>query len=241
MIRQRVRIRFRKEGDLRLIGHRDLVRTFERWFRRAGLRLSMSEGFHPKARMSFPLALALGIEGVDEVMEFEIAEHVDADQLMGRLSPHSPPGLTIADLRLQAPGEGKAKVTRVTYAMPIPESHHSRLNERMCYLTEQSSYLVERGGSKKPVDLLAVLDHLEFDGGVLQFRLNVGSQGGVRPRDVLVALGLDDLETEGYYLTRTAVELAPPPHNSNEETKQTHEKGNVDQCVAAGRMPDCDH
>jgi len=241
MIRQRVRIRFRKQGDLRLIGHRDLLRTFERWFRRAGLRLSMSEGFHPKARMSFPSALALGIEGVDEVMEFEVAEHADADQLMGRLSPHSPPGLTIADLRLLSPGEGKARVSQAAYAMPIPESQHGRLKRRVCHLAEQSSYLVERDGLKAPVDLKAALDHLHFDGGVLQFRLNVVSQGSVRPKDVLEALRLDDLETEGCYLTRTAVELAPQPHNPNEETKQSHEEGNVNQCVAAGRVPDCDH
>ena len=45
------------------------MRCLERLFRRAGLALSFSEGFHPKPRMTFPLALAVGIEGVDEVME----------------------------------------------------------------------------------------------------------------------------------------------------------------------------
>jgi hypothetical protein len=74
MVRLRVRVRFSKQGDLRLIGHRDLMRCFERLFRRAGLRLRFSEGFHPKPRMTFPLALAVGIEGTDEVMELELAE-----------------------------------------------------------------------------------------------------------------------------------------------------------------------
>ena len=46
MSRQRVQIRFRKHDDLRFIGHRDLLRTLERLFRRAGLKLRMSEGFH---------------------------------------------------------------------------------------------------------------------------------------------------------------------------------------------------
>ncbi|HBO42708.1 MAG TPA: hypothetical protein DD670_01970 [Planctomycetaceae bacterium] len=63
-VRQRVRIRFSKQGDLRLIGHRDLVRVMERLFRRAELPLGMSQGFHPKPRMSFPTALALGIGGL---------------------------------------------------------------------------------------------------------------------------------------------------------------------------------
>lgn len=208
MIRQRVRIRFRKEGDLRLISHRDLVRTFERLFRRAGLRLSMSEGFHPKARMSYPSALALGIEGRDEVMEFELAEHVHAGDLIERLSSQAPPGLTVFDVRLLEPGAGKAHVCQATYAIPVPESLHECLAERICRFTEQSSYLVRRDGRSEPVDLKAGVDHLDFCDGVLQFCLHMDRQCSVRPREVLEALELADLEYDGYYLTRTEVELA---------------------------------
>jgi uncharacterized protein (DUF2344 family) len=45
------------------------VRTLERLFRRAGLALKMSEGFHPKPRLSFPLPMAVGTTGLDEVRE----------------------------------------------------------------------------------------------------------------------------------------------------------------------------
>jgi len=93
MVRQRVRMRFCKQGDLRLIGHRDLMRCLERLFRRAGLPLAMSQGFHPKPRMTFPSALALGIEGVDEVLELELTESPPAEELLQRLTPHAPPGL----------------------------------------------------------------------------------------------------------------------------------------------------
>ncbi|MBC8872654.1 MAG: DUF2344 domain-containing protein [Planctomycetes bacterium] len=208
MIRQRVRIRFRKEGDLRLISHRDLVRTFERLFRRVGLRLGMSEGFHPKARMSIPSALALGIEGLDEIMEFELAEHIDADDLLGRLSSQTPPGLVISRVRLLEPGEGKAQICRATYTIPVPQSRRECLAERISDLTEQSSYLIRRDGRKEPIDLRAGLDHLDFCDGVLCFRLHVDRQSSVRPKEVLDALGLADLEDNGHYLTRTEVELA---------------------------------
>ncbi len=114
MIRQRVRIRFCKDGDLRLISHRDLVRVFERMFRRAGLQLSMSEGFHPKARMSFPSALALGIAGLLEVMEFDLAEVLEAEDLIAILERVAPPGLTILNLRLLEEGDGKCQVERFT-------------------------------------------------------------------------------------------------------------------------------
>src|SRR5687768_8295132 len=106
-IRQRIRIRFRKEGDLRLISHRDLLRTLERLFRRADLPLGMSEGFHPKPRMSFPSALAVGIEGTNEVMELELCQERTAEQVLEVLTPHLPPGLTINTLEVLPPGAKK--------------------------------------------------------------------------------------------------------------------------------------
>ena len=81
--RHRVRIWFRKAGDLRFISHRDLVRTWERIFRRAELQLSRSEGFHPKPRMSFPAALAVGIAGTHELVEIELVASRAAESMRG--------------------------------------------------------------------------------------------------------------------------------------------------------------
>ena len=122
MVRLRVRIRFCKQGDLRLIGHRDLMRCLERLFRRAGLTLSFSEGFHPKLRMTFPLALAVGIEGVDEVMEVELAERYEADELRRRLTPHAPPGLVFRTIEVLPDGSKKAQVASASYEVPIPRT-----------------------------------------------------------------------------------------------------------------------
>src|SRR5580700_3488370 len=59
-VRDKVRIRFRKGGDLRLVSHHDLMHVFERMFRRATLPFHSTEGFNPKPRMAFALSLALG-------------------------------------------------------------------------------------------------------------------------------------------------------------------------------------
>jgi hypothetical protein len=42
----------------------------------------------------------------------------------------------------------------------------------------------------------------------LQIQLHVDPQGSARPREVLEALEVNDLEYEGYFLTRTRVEMA---------------------------------
>ena len=94
-LRIRYRIRFAKTDLLRWISHRDLARLWERLLRRARLELSMTEGFHPKPRVSFPSALALGIEGLDEVVEIDLAEEISVSDLLQRLSEDNQPGLRI--------------------------------------------------------------------------------------------------------------------------------------------------
>lgn len=228
MIRQRVRLRFRKEGDLRFISHRDLVRTFERLFRRAGLELGMSEGFHPKPRMTFPSALGLGIAATDEVMEFELANRPDADDLRERIEQQCPAGLSIKELQLLDEGQKKARIECVGYSIPVPEHRRPEIAEAIDRLKQQETCVIQREGRSGPVDVLAYLDAIELDAGVLRFRLRVGGQSGVRPREMLDVLGLEELESEGLFLTRESVGLAvanqqsPTLAAANATTSQQH-------------------
>ena len=95
VVRIRYRIRFGKTDLLRWISHRDLARLWERLLRRAQLVLSMTEGFHPKPRVGFPSALALGVESLDEVVEIDLAEEISAKALLVRLEADRQPGLHI--------------------------------------------------------------------------------------------------------------------------------------------------
>jgi radical SAM-linked protein len=209
MVRQRVRIRFAKQGDLRLIGHRDLARAMARLLRRAGLKLSMSEGFHPKPRIGFPLALAVGIEGRDEVMELELAESCTADGLSARLAEHTVPGLQFVAVEVLPEGVRKAKVRSVTYQVPVDAQRASQTAERAAQLLAGSSCMIERPRTGAAVDLRRFLEDLSLQDGLLSMRLLASQEASAGPRDVLTVLGLGDLEQAGARLTRTAVELAP--------------------------------
>lgn len=207
MVRLRVRIRFCKQGDLRLIGHRDLMRCFERVFRRAGLTLSFSEGFHPKPRMTFPLALAVGIEGVDEVMEVELAESYTAEELLRRMASPAPPGLVFRTVEVLPEGCRKARVQSASYEAAIPAPCQTGLGQRIECLLATASWPIERTHGRAPIDLRPLVAELAFGGGVLGMRLRVDSHGSVGPRDVLAALGLAEVEQRGVRLRRTAVEV----------------------------------
>lgn len=207
MLRRRIRIRFRKIDDVRQISHLDLIRTMERLFRRAGLQLGMSEGFHPKPRMSFPSALAVGIAGLDEVMEVELNEDRSAEAIQALLVQHAPPGLEMVSVESLADGAPKPRVARVRLEMPVPTERQAAARENIARLMAETTHPVDRGTTHNPIDLRPYLEELTLDEGTLRIQLRVTQQGTGRPREVLVALGLEDLEQQGYHLTRTNVEL----------------------------------
>ena len=93
----RLRVRFGKLGKVRWTSHRDVARMWERAFRRVGLPLAYTQGFSPRPRVSFGLALPTGAESVAEYLDIELADgtSVDATTLPGRLTPALPAGLDV--------------------------------------------------------------------------------------------------------------------------------------------------
>jgi radical SAM-linked protein len=89
----KVRIRFSKLGKIRWTSHRDVARMWERAFRRVQLPLAYSEGFSPRPKVSFGLALPTGYESVAEYLDVELRDSVELSTLAGRLSDALPIGV----------------------------------------------------------------------------------------------------------------------------------------------------
>lgn len=209
MTRRRARIRFRKEGDLRFISHRDLVRTVERLFRRANLALAQSQGFHPKPRMTFAAALAVGMIGADELLEVELVDDLAADEIRSRLEGQAPPGFVLMSVDVLPAGAAKTRVQSLSFEIEVPAERQSEVAERIAGLLAAESHLAAWEDGTHPIDIRPALDELALENNRLRMRLRVNPQGGARPRAVLAALDIEDLPEQGYLLTRTAVELEP--------------------------------
>src|SRR5271169_352330 len=93
--KDKVRLRFRKDGALRWLSHHDLLRTFERILRRSGLPFRNTQGFNPHPRIVFALSLPLGVVGRSEVVELELDEKIPPEQVRDRLQAQCPTGLAI--------------------------------------------------------------------------------------------------------------------------------------------------
>lgn len=90
-----VRIRYTKLGKVRWISHRDVARALERAFRIVQLPLAFSEGFSPRPKVSFGLALSTGHESDAEYVDLVLAEPVDLETLPARLSAALPEGVAV--------------------------------------------------------------------------------------------------------------------------------------------------
>ncbi len=192
MVRERIRIRFSKTGNLCFIGHRDLLTTLERLFRRSRLPIAMSEGFHPKLRMSFPSALPLGVAGEDEVFELELSETTTSEAVLDSLNRCSVDGLHFLSATLLAPGDKKALLHSSLYEVIIPPEFRSSVPKTIEPLLSSESFPVEKHNGKT-VDLRPAILRLEFEpeSGLLAVELltTQGPDAGIR--EFLQALGLE--------------------------------------------------
>src|SRR5438270_2487690 len=98
MVQDKVRIRFRKGGDLRFVSHHDLMRCLERMLRRARLPFHSTNGFNPKPRLIFALSLPLGVVGCAELADLELDSIVAPQEIHKRLAAQAPAGLSILDV-----------------------------------------------------------------------------------------------------------------------------------------------
>jgi radical SAM-linked protein len=102
----RLRIRFAKHGKVRFTSHRDVARIWERSLRRASLPVAYSEGFSPRPKLSFGLALSTGHESDAEYLDVEldaaaVAEApLDLDTLPHRLTSVLPDGMSVTGVAI---------------------------------------------------------------------------------------------------------------------------------------------
>lgn len=154
----KVRVRYDKRGKVRFLSHRDLARVWERSLRRAGIRVAYSEGFSPRPKLSFGLALSTGYESLGEYLDVELhpATEVDVADLPAVITPHLPPGITAQRAVVLHPGTDslQAAVTSASWQLEVVGPDQAALAaavERALAATELP-ITVERKGSEVEVD-----------------------------------------------------------------------------------------
>lgn len=93
------RLLFEKKGRAVWISHLDLMRLFQRSFKRAGLPLTHTHGFNPRPSVSIALPLSVGVESSCELLDFDIdGESTDYDSIRNRLNRALTEGIKVLEV-----------------------------------------------------------------------------------------------------------------------------------------------
>lgn len=93
------RLLFAKTGNAVWISHLDLMRLFQRAFKRAGLPLTHTQGYNPRPSVSIALPLPVGIESSCELLDFDLEGNVPVpyEEIKQRLNDALVPGIRVLD------------------------------------------------------------------------------------------------------------------------------------------------
>jgi len=95
--KKKIRLKFRKVGEIRFLSHLELAHLFYRASKRADLPLCFSEGFHPMPRIIFATALPVGMESLAEIVDMECEGKITPLEVMERLNQTLPPGIEVME------------------------------------------------------------------------------------------------------------------------------------------------
>ena len=171
------RLLFSKTGRAKYISHLDLMRTFQRAFARAQIRIKHTEGFNPHPFVSIALPLSVGYSSQCEILEFGLMGDMPYDQVPQRLTAAMPEGIVIHQCY---PAERKLKeLASINYIMNFEysEGRPQEAEPAMQALLNQESLVVQKKSNKSKkgyteVDLIPLIRGWNLDG----FGLSAGSE-----------------------------------------------------------------
>ena len=184
------RVRFTKTGRMRFLSHHDLMRLFERALRRTGLELRMTEGYNPHPVIAFPTALGLGIESLDEILEFELGRWTAPVQIQKLLGEQLPEGMTVSAVEA-FDRKQRSYVSYVEYEAAVPGQGEG-LPGRVAAFLALKECPVERVSDKgsKTVEIRQYVMALDGENDTVYLRIRITDQGTAKPEEVLRSVGI---------------------------------------------------
>ena len=144
---------FEKTGMAAYISHLDLMRLFQRAFKRAGLPLTHTQGFNPRPSVSIALPLSLGVESVCELLDFDLeGESCSCEEIRDRLNQCLTEGVRVLEVY-----DNGAKIKHLAfldcdvtmeYDAGIPENAIQKIMD----LFASAELIVEKKGKNGPTE-----------------------------------------------------------------------------------------
>lgn len=193
-------IKFSKEGYICYTSHLDLLRLFKRAFKKAGIRLSYSQGFNPHPKMGFAQPLSLGYASVGEYLEFETDDSYQTEELKALVSAQMPEGVRIFSCET-LDGQKKSLAARnhaAEYIIGMPVGRElGGQAEQLCrdFLAQENIFVQKKqkkSGKMKEVDIREKIQSLHFlaegENLLVTGLLDSGSHSNLSPELLITAI-----------------------------------------------------
>lgn len=197
----KARIKFRKNGVMKFIGHLDIMRYFQKAIRRAEIPIAFTSGYSPHMIMSFANPLGVGLTSDGEYFDIELTESIASKEAVRRLNEQMVDGMEIVSF-VQIPDDKKSKgMSIVAGADYLSSVKNSSLPEDLAekleafYAQNEICVVKKTKKSEKEVDIRPMIYKLECRDGKIYMRVAAGSVQNLKPELVTEAfvryLGMD--------------------------------------------------
>lgn len=197
----KARIKFRKNGVMKFIGHLDIMRYFQKAIRRAEIPIAFTSGYSPHMIMSFANPLGVGLTSDGEYFDIELTESIASKEAVRRLNEQMVDGMEIVSF-VQIPDDKKSKgmsiVAGADYLSSVKNGSLPKdLAEKLeaFYAQNEICVVKKTKKSEKEVDIRPMIYKLECRDGKIYMRVAAGSVQNLKPELVTEAfvryLGMD--------------------------------------------------
>lgn len=190
----KARIKFRKYGVMKFIGHLDVMRYFQKAMRRAKIDIAFTEGFSPHMIMSFASPLGVGITSMGEYVDIEVRTPISSADAVRQLNEVMVEGMEIVSFRKIPEGKaGKAMslVAAADYTLRFREGQEppEGWQEKIAGFISQDSITVLKKTKKSEVqtDIRPMIYEMKAVGDQVFLRLAAGSAANLKPELVMEA------------------------------------------------------
>ena len=200
----KVRIKFRKYGVLKFLGHLDVMRLFQKAMRRADIPIAFTSGYSPHMIMSFAQPLGLGITSEGEYLDIELADKISSEDAVIQLNKTMPEGIDVVSFRQIDENKKSSGMTIVAAAeylvlpkeaegMALRENNSTKpvfpldWNGQIEAFLEQPEIVVRKKTkrSEKDVDIKPMIYGFKVDTAGFCLRLAAGSEANLKPELVI--------------------------------------------------------
>lgn len=189
----KARIKFRKFGAMKFIGHLDIMRFFQKVMRRADIPIAFTGGFSPHMIMSFANPLGVGVTSDGEYFDIELAEEIDMQAAVERMNQVVVEGIEVVNMVPISDEKKRTGMTIVAAAdylstvknNAFPEGWQEKANS---FMAQEGIYILKKTKkSEKEVDIKPMIYKFEVRDNSVYMLVATGSVENLKPELVMQA------------------------------------------------------